>query len=106
VGPAVDYPRRTTDHSPADDALASRLFALHRDEQSGAAVAERAVFQALALSSAATHEAQVVSLLVRRGQHNGRIAGIVALKRIGSPDARIALDSLRQELDDGFSAYF
>jgi len=132
---ATDYPRHATDQAPADDALASRLFALHA-EQPGSAAGQRAVHQALALSSAATHEAQVVSLLqsddmwvqeravqilghwcretaipsivevVRSGQHNGRVAGIAALKRIGSRDARIALDSLRQELDDSFSAYF
>jgi hypothetical protein len=131
---ATDYPRPATDREPADDALASRLFALHR-EQPSAAVGQRAVYQALALSSAATHEAQVVSLLqsndmwiqeravqilghwclettipdivdvVRNGQHNGRTAGIAALKRIGSRQARSSLNALRQELGDTFSAY-
>jgi hypothetical protein len=132
---ATDYPRHATDQAPADDALASRLFALYA-EQPDSAAGQRAVYQALALSSAATHEAHVVSLLqsddmwvqeravqilghwrretaipsivevVRTGQHNGRTAGIAALKRIGSRDARIALNSLRQELDDSFSSYF
>jgi len=132
---ATDYPRQATDRAPADDALASRLFELHR-EQPGSAAGQRAVFQALALSSPATHEAEVVSLLrsddmwiqeravqilghwrceaavpnivevARHGQHNGRTAGIGALKRIGSPDAQTALHSLRQELGDKFRTYF
>jgi hypothetical protein len=131
---ATDYPREPDDQSPADDALASQLFALHQ-EQPHSATGQRAVYRALALSSA-THAEQVMSLLwsenmwiqeravevlghwrwepavasivevVRNGQHNGRTAGIYALTRIGSRDARVALDSLRLELGDGFSAYF
>lgn len=54
-------PARTADQAPADDALASRLFAVHL-EQPDSPAGRRAVFQALALSSAA-HEKQVVSLL-------------------------------------------
>jgi len=131
---ATDYPREPTDQAPADDALASRLFALHH-EQPDSPVGQRAVYQALALSSA-THAEQVVSLLqsddmwvqeravqilghwrwepaipsivevVRNGQHNGRIAGILALKRIASRDARVAFHSLRREFGDTFSVYF
>jgi hypothetical protein len=119
---ATDYPREPTDQDAADDALASRLFALHHDRP-GSSAGRRAVFRALALSSA-THEAQVVSLLrsddmwvqeravqilghwrwepavadivdvVRNGQHNGRTAGIHALRRMGSPAAHVALRSL------------
>lgn len=131
---ATDYPREPTDRAPADDALASLLFTLHQ-EQSNTPIGQRAVYQALALSSA-THIQHVMSLLqsddmwiqeravqilghwrwapaiggivdvVRNGKHNGRIAGINALKRIGSQEARLALDSLRTELDDGFSVHF
>jgi hypothetical protein len=131
---ATDYPREPTDQAPADDALASRLFALYH-ERPDSSVRQRAVYQALALSSA-THEEQVVFLLrsdhmwvqeravqilghwrwepavvsivevVHNGQHNGRIAGILALKRIGSRDAHVALRSLRQELGDSFGIYF
>jgi hypothetical protein len=131
---ATDYPRDPSDLSPTDDALASRLYALHRDQPASPA-GQRAVYQALALSSA-THAEQVVSLLksddmwvqeravqvlghwrwesavagvvevVRNGQHNGRVAGILALKRIGSRDARVALYSLRWELGDAFTVYF
>lgn len=131
---ATDYPRAPTDQSAVDDALASRLFTLHHD-QPGSAVGQRAIYQALALSSA-THASQVMNLLsshdmwiqeraveilghwrwepavasiadvVRDGQHNGRVGGILALKKIDSPEARAALESLQTELSDGFDAYF
>jgi hypothetical protein len=124
----TDYPREPTDRSIADDALASRLFALHQ-ERPDSPVGRRAVFRALALSSA-THETHVVALLrsddmwiqeravqilghwrwepaiagladvVRNGRHNGRTAGIHALKRIGSPAAHAALRALRRDLGE------
>jgi hypothetical protein len=130
---ATDYPREPTDQAPADDVLASRLFALYHD-QPDSSVGERAVYRALALSSA-THEAQVVSLLrsddmwiqeravqilghwrwepavasiadvVRNGKHNGRTAGMNALKRIGSSDAQAALRSLSEELGDSLRSH-
>lgn len=127
----TDYPRGPADVSSADDALASRLFTVRQD-QPDSPVGERAAYQALALSSA-THAEQVMSLMqsddmwvqeravqilghwrwepavagivdvVRNGQHNGRIAGILTLKRIGSRDAGTALRSLRTELGDSFN---
>jgi hypothetical protein len=130
---ATDYPRDPTEQSRADDALASRLFTLHQ-EQPDSPAGERAIYQALALSSA-THAQQVMSFLqsddmwiqeraveilghwrwqpaiaaisdvVRNGHHNGRVAGIHALKRIGSRDARVTLNSLRTELGDRFGGY-
>ncbi|MEV6930262.1 hypothetical protein AB0M46_38070 [Dactylosporangium sp. NPDC051485] len=131
---ATDYPREPADQTPEDDALARRLFALYH-ERPDSPVGQRAVHQALALSSA-THAAQVISLLrsddmwiqeravqilghwrwepavasiaevVRNGQHNGRTAGIHALKQIGSPAAGAALRSLSQELGDSYRVHF
>ncbi len=41
-----------------------------------------------------------------RGSHNGRIAAILALKKIRSPDARECLASLKRDLGDSFAPYF
>jgi hypothetical protein len=131
---ATDYPRAPADTSATDDALASVLFTLYR-EQPDSRAGQRAVYQALALSSAA-HAEQVMSLLqsddmwvqeravrilgrwrwepavpgivdvVRNGKHNGRVAGILALKEIESRDARVALNDLRTELGEAFGTYF
>lgn len=130
----TDYPRGPADHSPVDDALADRLFALHH-ERPDSPVGRRAAVEALALSSAA-HAGAVMALLrsddmwiqeraaqilghwrwepaiaglvevVRTGQHNGRGAGIRALQHIGSPDARAALATLRTELGDEYAVHF
>lgn len=54
------------------------------------------------------HRAAIPRLVevARSGLHNGRIAAIIALKRMATTEAESALHTLECELDEGFGPYF
>ncbi len=54
------------------------------------------------------HRAAIPRLVevARSGLHNGRIAAVVALKRMATPEAESALHTLEGELGEGFRLYF
>lgn len=131
---ATDYPRPLDDVNADDDLLAGRLFARysetpHNEER------QQTAFQALALCST-LHSDDVLHLLrsddmwvqeraaeilggwhlldavdalaqvARGGSHNGRLAAVLALQKIPSPEARRQVDLLRDELGPNCKHFF